>query len=235
MPYVYYGKHKTTDHFYIGVRSSAPNRRKNLPSHLDILRYKTSSKTVKPIFEQFDWVILAEFFDVEAAYEFESALINESWGNPLLLNKHRSKKGSLIFRTDYKNQTKEESAKHRNNLSISNKIAWSLKTEAERQYHKEQVSFHSKQMWANKSNDEKNITSLRAKKTNSLRSDEDKKLRCDRISKANNLSCSVDGIEYINRNNAAKCLGITVSTLRARLKSLEYPLYIGAGKSEIGK
>lgn len=81
MPYVYRCIHKTTGDFYIGYRES--NR---LPSDLDLPEYKTSSNAVHNNFSNFDWEILAEFFDGSDAYDFEQKLIYENWGNPLMLN-----------------------------------------------------------------------------------------------------------------------------------------------------
>ena len=57
LPYVYRLDHPTTGEFYIGYRSA--NKK---PSHLDLPEYKTSSKIVNPRFEEFNWIILAEFF-----------------------------------------------------------------------------------------------------------------------------------------------------------------------------
>ncbi len=62
LPYVYKGTHKETGKIYIGVRYASAKTRKNLPSHIDLYNYKTSSRIVKPIFDQFDWIIVAEFF-----------------------------------------------------------------------------------------------------------------------------------------------------------------------------
>jgi len=83
MPYVYMCIHKQTGQFYIGSRYTKTQR---LPSHLDFPQYRTSSKRVKPIFDEFDWFIVAEFFDKAAAYETEQQLIYENWNNPNLLN-----------------------------------------------------------------------------------------------------------------------------------------------------
>lgn len=88
MPYVYMGIHKETGQFYIGSRHS---ERRKLPSHLDILQYRTSSRRVRPQFDRFDWFILAEFFTGEDAVRYEQQLIHEHWGNPLLIN------GSCIY------------------------------------------------------------------------------------------------------------------------------------------
>ena len=88
-PYVYLGIHKITSQFYIGYVGST---RRKLPSHSDLgTRYFTSSKKVAELgFENFDWIILAEFFDPITggldAYNFEQDLISENWKNPLKLN-----------------------------------------------------------------------------------------------------------------------------------------------------
>ncbi|HET8688552.1 MAG TPA: hypothetical protein VFM18_18215 [Methanosarcina sp.] len=83
MPYVYMGIHKTTRHIYIGYREA-----NTLPSHLDIFEYRTSSKIVNPKFDEYEWYILAEFFDSNSAYDLEQKLIFENWNNPLLLNQN---------------------------------------------------------------------------------------------------------------------------------------------------
>lgn len=84
MPYVYMCINKTTNEFYIGYR--VKNVKLNKPSHIDFPEYRTSSKIVKTNFDNFDWVILAEFYDHDSAYDFEQSLINEHWNNPLLMN-----------------------------------------------------------------------------------------------------------------------------------------------------
>lgn len=85
VPYVYYGTHKKTKKFYIGYRKN--NVELARTSDQDLPLYKTSSKEVKPIFEQFDWIILAEFENGDDAYDFEQSIIFENWGNLLLINK----------------------------------------------------------------------------------------------------------------------------------------------------
>lgn len=80
-PYVYRCEHKITKEFYYGSRVA-----NKLPAELDFPKYKTSSNKVKPIFEQFDWFIVAEFFDADSAYEFEQELIYETWDSPISLN-----------------------------------------------------------------------------------------------------------------------------------------------------
>lgn len=71
-----------TGEIYIGFRKANKH-----PSHIDLPIYKTSSKIVKPRFNEFIRTIIAEFFRAEDAYDYEQLLIYEEWGNPLLLNK----------------------------------------------------------------------------------------------------------------------------------------------------
>lgn len=83
LPYVYKGTHPVTGEFYIGMRFA--NKR---PSSIDLgIIYRTSSKIVEPKFDEFEWIILAEFFNKEDAYDFEQQLIHESWDDPLKLNR----------------------------------------------------------------------------------------------------------------------------------------------------
>lgn len=85
-PYVYQCVHKVTGEFYIGFRER--NVKLNRFSHNDLPIYRTSSKYVKSSFEEFDWIILAEFAEADDAYYFEQSLIYENWKNPLLLNRN---------------------------------------------------------------------------------------------------------------------------------------------------
>jgi hypothetical protein len=75
MPYVYMCTHKDTGEFYIGSRTS---RKQVTPSDVDFPLYQTSSKRVKPIFDQFDWMIIAEFFDRKDAYDYDSRALGRS-------------------------------------------------------------------------------------------------------------------------------------------------------------
>ena len=86
VPYVYVCTHKETNQFYIGYRER--NVKLNIPSHLDLPEYKTSSNKVRPDWENYTWTILAEFFDPSDAYTFEQQLICDNWKNLLLLNEH---------------------------------------------------------------------------------------------------------------------------------------------------
>jgi hypothetical protein len=86
VPYVYICTHKETNQFYIGYRER--NVKLNIPSHLDLPEYKTSSTTVRPDWSDYTWTIVAEFFDPSHAYTFEQQLIYDNWDNPLMLNGH---------------------------------------------------------------------------------------------------------------------------------------------------
>jgi hypothetical protein len=96
VPYVYICTHKETNQFYIGYRMA--NVKLNIPSHLDLPEYKTSSTTIRPDFSNYTWTIVAEFFDPSHAYTFEQQLIYDNWENPLLLNDHYNL-GKNQFRT----------------------------------------------------------------------------------------------------------------------------------------
>lgn len=84
MPYVYMCIHKESKQYYYGYRELNVSLKRT--SDIDLPLYKTSSKNIKPKFDQFDWIILAEFFNADHAYEFEQELIREHWGDPQLLN-----------------------------------------------------------------------------------------------------------------------------------------------------
>jgi hypothetical protein len=114
-PYVYMCVHKDTNKFYIGYRYN--NVKTNTTSDQDFPNYKTSSKKIKPIFEMFNWCIIAEFFNEDDAYDFEQQLINEHWDNPLLIN------SSCHFRHKRFKKDKDYvvSAETRAKLSAANK------------------------------------------------------------------------------------------------------------------
>lgn len=92
MPYVYIGTHSITGEVYIGYREK--NVKLNRPSDIDLLMYRTSSKVVRPKFDEFNWQVIAEFMSGNDAYAFEQQLIHEHWGDPLLVNQscHYGKK-----------------------------------------------------------------------------------------------------------------------------------------------
>ena len=102
-PYTYKVENPLTGEFYIGYRSA-----NKIPSHLDLPIYKTSSKIVKPVFDKFTWVILAEFANGEDAYDFEQQMIYEEWGNPLILNKRCYHNGNKFVLHSHTEETKSK-------------------------------------------------------------------------------------------------------------------------------
>lgn len=118
LPYVYICTHKKTNQFYIGYREA-----NKIPSFLDLPEYKTSSKKVKPYFDEFDWIIVKEFQTGEEAYDFEQQLIYENWQNQLLLNE-TCHYGKLKFRNTEKyhhtEDTKQRLSKSHTGKTLSN-------------------------------------------------------------------------------------------------------------------
>ena len=224
LPYVYMGKHRSSEKMYIGVRYASNNTRKNLPSNIDLYKYRTSSKVVKPIFEQFDWTIIAEFFDVEAACEFENELINEYWPSGNLLNKSRRKSGSIIFRTDYKNRSVEKEHEHKQNLSKSTKKFWASATPMFKENHSKSISITSSLMWKNRTEEDKKRI---IEKANKWREDTTKVAKVAKMAQTrSSFPCIIDGIFYENRKLAAAVLNHNIHDLRKRLNSDEFPNYI---------
>jgi len=94
LPYTYKLIHKQTGQFYFGYRSA-----NKVPASQDLgVIYFTSSKIIKPIFNEFDYLILAEHETGELAYKEEQLLIEQHWGNPLLLNRAYHKQNKTAFR-----------------------------------------------------------------------------------------------------------------------------------------
>lgn len=86
MPYVYICVQKYTGNFYIGYRER--NVSIGVPSSDDLgILYFTSGVIKKEDFHNYEYYILAEFFDPIEAYWHEQLLIKEHWDNPNLLNK----------------------------------------------------------------------------------------------------------------------------------------------------
>lgn len=108
---MYICTHKITGKFYIGYREANKN-----PSYIDLPNYKTSSKEVHDDFENYNWVIVAEFFDSDSAYDFEQLLIKENWGNPNLINEN-CHYGKSRFKTNLKGIPKSDL--HKEKLKIA--------------------------------------------------------------------------------------------------------------------
>jgi len=87
LPYVYKLINRETNEFYFGYRFQ--NVKLGLRSFDDIgKKYFTSSKYVKHSFHKFDIEVIAEFFKIDDAYDFEQTLIKDHITDPLCLNKH---------------------------------------------------------------------------------------------------------------------------------------------------
>jgi len=82
LPYVYLATNRITGEFYIGYREA-----NKVPSTEDIgITYFSSSKKVKPFYDQFEYKVIAEFFTGEDAFLFEQEYIQEHIRHSLCLN-----------------------------------------------------------------------------------------------------------------------------------------------------
>ena len=107
-PYVYICIHKETGQFYIGYRED--NVRLNRTSDIDFPRYRSSSKIVKPSFQDYDWYIVAECSTGIDAYDLEQQMIFENWDNSLLINKSCQHGNKKRFKSS--NKGRKQSAAH---------------------------------------------------------------------------------------------------------------------------
>jgi hypothetical protein len=97
LPYVYLCREKNSPYFYIGYRYA-----NYVPSSEDLgTHYFTSNKYVKENFSNFEYTIVAEFFDKDSAYKFESQLIKEL-NSEFLLN---AQKVGKVTGSKYKTKT----------------------------------------------------------------------------------------------------------------------------------
>lgn len=86
LPYVYCCIHKETKQVYFGYRER--NVKFDRRAEDDLGKYYFTSGVIKKYnFINYDFWVIAEFFDPIDAYWFEQELIKERWGDPLLLNK----------------------------------------------------------------------------------------------------------------------------------------------------
>src|ERR1035437_5891107 len=96
-PYVYWLTHKTTGQFYIGYREA-----NKVPSDQDLPIYKSSSDKIDELgFENFDYQIIAEFFDGDSAWYQEQRIIEANIKNPLCINGHFVKEDRLHLQNDH--------------------------------------------------------------------------------------------------------------------------------------
>jgi hypothetical protein len=98
LAYVYRLTHKINGHFYIGYRCRNI-KLKLLPEDDLGVVYFTSSKYInKTNFSEYHAEILFKSTSSNEAYDFENKLIQESWNNPLLLNRSFQQNGNLRFK-----------------------------------------------------------------------------------------------------------------------------------------
>lgn len=114
LPYVYKVTHKTTEQFYIGYRES-----NKVPSHLDLPKYKTSSKNIFSLFDEFSYTIIAEFFNGSDAYDYEQKLIYDNWNDPLILNKNCRHNGKQFRLSHHTEETKNKISKSRYGMKFT--------------------------------------------------------------------------------------------------------------------
>jgi hypothetical protein len=235
LPYVYLLTHKRTGQFYIGSRWS---KRQKFPSHIDIFHYKTSSKIVKPKFDEFEVKILAEFYTetrYKDSYDFEQYLINEFWGDPLLLNKVNCYNNEKRLMTDYDNRSEEEKNLHRQRISEATKRNWDKASEEDRQKFKDNVSYYTTEIWNNRSEEDKKEIADKISKTWKEKSEDEKNKTKNNISKSVSMKCMIYGKVYNTRNEAAEDLNIKLHALRKRLNSDDYKDYIDLSNKGIRK
>lgn len=116
-PYVYKIIHKTTKQFYIGVRWA-----NKAPALNDFgIIYFTSSKhaLIKNDFSNFDRIIVAELNTREEAQLLEERLLNENWGNPLLLNSNIMDRKFIC--TGHSDETRKKMSSSKKGLPPNNK------------------------------------------------------------------------------------------------------------------
>ena len=135
-PYVYKLVHKNTGQYYFGFRCSNV-----VPASDDLgTKYFTSSRSIKELgFENFDRIILAEFFDKHAAFEFESELIADHINDRQCLNKALNgtlcpirKHTTLEHRQNLSKALAGKKRKHSDQQAISHRAFIASLTEQER-------------------------------------------------------------------------------------------------------
>ena len=118
LPYVYIVRNRLTKEYYIGMRSA-----NKVVAEQDFgIKYFTSSKYVRKNFDNFDATILAYFVNQVSAFEYENNLIQQNWGDPLMINKHYQKSMSKFSMTgskrsdlsDFNSRTKSKPKENRN-------------------------------------------------------------------------------------------------------------------------
>jgi len=125
--YVYLGYHPTTDKIYVGARWA--NVKLNRTAEQDFgKKYKTSSKEVKPIFNEIEWEIVFEGTDDEVE-KLEDEMIEMYLKSGVLYNHHSTKKWNRRGKT-HTDATKSQFSKiHKGQIPWNkgvktNKPAW---------------------------------------------------------------------------------------------------------------
>ena len=97
-------KEKTTNKFYIGYRYN-----NTLPSTEDLgKKYFTSNDYVRNNFDNFEYQIIAEFFNKKDALDFEGLLIRETRSeNQINYEKHSKLKGTRYKMPEYDTSPKK--------------------------------------------------------------------------------------------------------------------------------
>ena len=148
--YVYFGINRLTKEYYFGYREG--NVTKNRTSNIDLPMYKTSSKNVRGVYNDFDWQILAEFTNGDDAFSFEQTLIKDNWGDPLLLNKqYRTPDGIKKFKSNngyWKGKTKPPEVNAKVSAALmGHPGAWTGKTQSQEIRDKRSKSMIGKNTW----------------------------------------------------------------------------------------
>jgi hypothetical protein len=180
------GTHKETGQFYFGFSA---NKKQKLPSHLDLgSRYFTSSKYVKNLgFDNFSWIILAEFFDAEAALLLERELISTHWKNPLLLNKNIGGEKWSTVGIECSDETKQKISKSNKGKILSEEHKAKLALASTGFKHSEETKEFCRQINLGKKRTEEELANMRKPRKNTknmknkIRSEE----HCKNLSLAN--------------------------------------------------
>jgi group I intron endonuclease len=216
MPYVYKLTHKLTGQFYIGYRHA-----NKLPSDQDLPIYQSSSKVVKSLgFHNFEYEILAEFFDAESANDYENHLIEMNHIDPLILNRRYTRRGNhrFIFMRKHTEETKQK-------LSLANKGQGVGRKHTEETKQKMSLSKIGKKYLFKRKNREvtdelrKNLSLAGKRWMASI--DARNKLR---ISSPNRIPVTIDGVEFDSIRHAASILRCSRRKIKKLISALPQEL-----------
>lgn len=261
-PYVYKGIHKSTGQFYFGFRSQ-----NKVPAVDDLgSKYRTSSKYVNALgFENFEWIIIAEFFTADDAYWFEQELIKEHIANQNCLNRYYTDdaSGQRKFSMAGMKHTDEQRARQSKRMSgrtvpestklaVSKSMKGKVKTEEHQrninkaligrqmppktEEHKEKHRIATTKMMADMSEEARIV---RGNKISKSKKGKKIKPRSDDANRkaADSLRkpISCDGVIYPSRVEAAKHYGVRPETISARAVSDKFPEFFFVKKEKDSK